>query len=273
MIHSTRTLLEDKENVMMQLDLKNAYNSVKWEYAYQEMVKRNYTTLAQYMKGVYGNEEVLITALDNGDVATVTRSTGVAQGDVLAPYIFSLVIDETIKKIHEECNIVPMAYLDDIILVGKPEEVCQAARRMYELLRQHRTILEISWSKTRIYAPHHQEQDVETMIEDLGVDIGEERERIRAKHGTVLLGTPIGETAFEEEMVKQKVEDISSEKCIRGSLRSSYPGPGPGGHGYHNYSADGKRGHEYPQTTETNEHSRGHGKHGYVYVPPPPPHG
>ena len=111
-VHGIRQLLDDDpDNVVVSLDLSNAFNTVS-RAAFMAQVETHFPELTSWIWRCYGAKQFLLLKGQE----PLLSAAGVQQGDPLGPFLFCLAIHPVLKRITE--YVIPMAYMDDIYLVS-----------------------------------------------------------------------------------------------------------------------------------------------------------
>ncbi|KAL0211300.1 hypothetical protein P9112_009598 [Eukaryota sp. TZLM1-RC] len=101
------------ENYLLNIDFKNAFNSVFRCSILQEL-ELHYPPLLPYFKLMYGSPSNLIFHSEN-----IVSSRGVKQGDPLGPFFFCLALQSVLVKFKSDFpDIHICAYADDLSLIG-----------------------------------------------------------------------------------------------------------------------------------------------------------
>ena len=156
-------------------------------------VKRLLPPLSPWVESCYGTASVL-----NFGATSISSTAGVQQGDPLGPLLFSLILQPVIEKIQEEAEdlIQNSWYLDDGILVGTKEALIKVWDLLVELGVPRG--LHLSLEKSLVYCPDY----------DLGDSDPIERGVKRVEGvGFKLLGAPLGEKEYEEQLLEKRLAD------------------------------------------------------------------
>ena len=110
--HSIRHLLSSprvNKGVMVKLDLKNAFNSVRRDHML-EVCHRRAPSIFPLARLAYGSPSSLLVT-----DKIIHSSTGVQQGDPLGPLLFALAVDDIARSLSSPIN---LWYLDDATIAG-----------------------------------------------------------------------------------------------------------------------------------------------------------
>ena len=210
MIHSTRAHLEaNPEWACVSVDCTNAFNALSRE-AMKAAVRQRFPGLAAFTQLCYGDPPPLFYRMGRGHRVLRSRE-GTQQGDPLGCLYLALPLHEVLLDLHRaHPDVVIMAYVDDIVLLGPPD----LARRAHDgLVGMLRTRLGLSSqpSKCSVYSPRG---DVTAFPEDM----------LGARHplaGVVVLGVPVGSDEFVTRMVLQRVRELGLVVPLLGLLRDA----------------------------------------------------
>ena len=173
--------------------LDNVSLSYNLELRAPNVTIRPQPSLSPWVESCYG----VASVLNFGDT-TILSTTGVQQGDPLGPLLFSLVEQPVIEQLQEIEGLNQNSwYLDDGLLVGTKEALSEA----WDLLVREGEPrgLYLSRDKSLVFCPAHEPGD----LDPIGRGV------TRAVGGFKLLGAPLGDRDFEEDLVERRLADIS----------------------------------------------------------------
>ena len=104
----------DSENILLKIDFKNAFNSVKRDVLVHKVCKL-FPQIYPFVHQAYASSSNLFFGNE-----TLFSKEGVQQGDLLWPFLFSLSINDLISSCKSDYN---MWYLDDGTLGGEADVV------------------------------------------------------------------------------------------------------------------------------------------------------
>jgi hypothetical protein len=201
----TADLLSNPNKVMLQLDVANAYPSISRAAVYDALrADPAFRVIAPWFRSIYA-QELHITARSPTGITTVPSSTGVLQGSVLAPLLFSVATSAAVKAAADCLRVTVAAYIDDITIVGLPDDVERAANEFASKLGPLGLSLNLGKStlvpSTLVFPVNATPQDAPASIQLLGRPIAP------VQTGTILLGTPLGSLEFVEESFAKTLAD------------------------------------------------------------------
>ena len=131
-VHAMRKFISNEidshyPKVMVKLDMKNAFNSVRHDHVLQTCLDR-ILEIAKLAFLVYSKSSSVIAS-----VHSITSSSGVQQGDPIGPLLFTLAIDQIASGVQPELNV---WYLDETIIGSSPESVLSDVQRCITGLRR-----------------------------------------------------------------------------------------------------------------------------------------
>ncbi|KAL0228430.1 hypothetical protein RCL1_004573 [Eukaryota sp. TZLM3-RCL] len=114
--------LSNQSYYILNLDFKNAFNSVKWSAIFLAL-QSSFPYLLPFFYHFYGTAAPLVF-----NEHTLYSTSGVRQGDLMGPFLFCLAIHPVLVALQSRFpNIRIVTYMDDISLIGSPYDLGQAA--------------------------------------------------------------------------------------------------------------------------------------------------
>ena len=148
--HAVRiALAADPSLLVLQLDFKNAFNTVDRNVIYQQL-ETHFPHLIPYFLSHYGVPSRLG---ENGGKALIWSETGVQQGDPLGPFFFSLALQAVRDGAEPLQLLLDLAYLDDIVLCGSAADVAERLAHIVTRLAELNCGLELNLSKCVLWSP------------------------------------------------------------------------------------------------------------------------
>ena len=114
-----------ENNVLVKLDMKNAFNTVRRDY-FLEVCSSRAQSILHIASTAYTTSSHLVIGNE-----IILFETGVQQGDPLGPVQFALAVDEIARSVRSPIKI---WYLDDATIGGQVESVCEDLRRINPML-------------------------------------------------------------------------------------------------------------------------------------------
>ncbi|XP_062517793.1 uncharacterized protein LOC134193028 [Corticium candelabrum] len=147
---------------------------------------------------MYGHVSSLVYTKGHSTVILQSQE-GVHQGDPLGPSLFSITIQPLLSKVQKQHpRVQTLAYLDDVFLIGSPEETVNAFQDLQ--CQFESTGLLVSKQKCEAYAmAYPDEWSVDIAINTSGIDI---------------LGTPIGTPDYVSARCTDKAKS-GTELCSK----------------------------------------------------------
>ena len=197
-VHALRSYLENpetKDKVLLKIDFKNAFNSIRRDKILN-LVKIRLPQIYNFVYQEYAEK----TSLRFGD-EIIESNEGVQQGDPLGPFLFSLGIQDLIKDCRSEFN---CWYLDDGCLAGDVNTVIQDAQRITLAANSHGLKVNPKKSELFLIRPEsllckHSPNLFNAIME--GIKIVDKKE-------LKLLGAPIFPEAIES-VLDPKIENLA----------------------------------------------------------------
>ncbi|CAK1600196.1 unnamed protein product [Parnassius mnemosyne] len=184
-VHAVRTFLKsDSCEVLLKLDLKNAFNSVNRDTLLKE-IKIHVPEIYNFLLQCYHCPSKLVHKSNE-----IISAVGCQQGDPLGPAIFSLAINPIIHSLNSKLNI---WYLDDGTLAGDAQTVL--ADLVHVKQHFNRIGLELNYDKSELYISDKVNPLTASQIaqnfNNIALNI-----KIVTKDSLHLLGSPIFEEAI-----------------------------------------------------------------------------
>jgi len=203
MAHKVRRLLEEQDNVLIQIDLKNGFGRVNRAHLFKELDKAGdaIRPLAKFARVAYGQTLRLSGTYNAGERCgqpfTIGMEHGVIQGDPTAPALFAFAIKGALECAREAGSKVGKgavyAYIDDVSGVGPPGYVAAAHVAFKDALVG--TGGELNEAKTVVYPNTPPAQQ---LAEELGVG--------DACNSTTLLGMHLSDLSTVRNALKIKID-------------------------------------------------------------------
>lgn len=197
-------------NWVLQLDGKNAFNSISRTHVLSEATRR-FPKLRGLLQVLYGDDPQLHLRTQGG-FRTLTSSNGVQQGCPLSPALFAIGMHPALLKAtrgEAKCR----AYLDDVMVTGT-RQACTIAWQELKMdlsmvgiqLQAHKCKV---WSRMEAPPEPYMWEDIAQVCKD-GLDI---------------LGIPVGTVAYRKQAIRRKLqamEDTYLPKLRQLSKQSMY---------------------------------------------------
>lgn len=182
---------------VLKVDLENAFNSIDRQ-AVLLAVRAFFPEVETWFRFCYGDPAKLFC---EGEVLPFGSAQGVQQGDPLGPLLFALGLFSVCASLKEGVgkDSLTVWYLDDGTVVGDAAEVARAWNLILEGVKK--LGLNVNKKKCELFVPQGLHGDLPGELAEVPVVQGS---------GFELLGAPVGEKAFCEEYVRNRVEKIEA---------------------------------------------------------------
>ena len=208
MIHEIQQELSQPNKIAILVDFANAFNSIN-RAAVLDTVYENETLspLWNTVNFAYGRSTKLWTRdadIEQHFSHTITSNQGVRQGDPLSSLLFSLAIHRLLESIESKHQVKVRAYLDDVVIVGKPT-ACASA--LTDLMNQSKSELNLQVQPDKSMIVHFSQTKLSAPLQRLS---SEHHIQVRnGKQATQLLGGFIGE---DDDAVSTELQSLVAEK-------------------------------------------------------------
>lgn len=167
-IHQSRLMLRTDQNLCaVQIDCTNAFNTVSRQAMIDSLFShKELAPIFPIVRMCYERSSSLFFALpsktrDTVEVHRLKSKSGCRQGDVLGPALFALALHPVLRKLRAKFPAVTfLAYLDDITVIGRAEDIIPACAELFDELKL--IGLEVHKGKTKVYGTHF-ERAAETL--------------------------------------------------------------------------------------------------------------
>ena len=198
---------DDPSRWVLQSDLINAFNTVE-RTAMLEATQTHFPECLAWVVSCYGAP----SCLRYGET-TISSDTGLHQGDPLAGLFFCLAIKPLVDAISNEVPALVLNawYLDDGHIIGSKEELAKVVDIIVRegeprglTLSRAATVQAPSMPKSVVWSPTDLSGEAEQDPLQRGIP------KVRGGDGIVVLGAPVGYTAFVKEKLQKRVEKVQS---------------------------------------------------------------
>eukprot|EP00049_Salpingoeca_infusionum_P016822 m.349503 g.349503 ORF g.349503 m.349503 type:complete len:576 (-) comp16151_c1_seq4:1680-3407(-) len=128
----TSSLQNNPNYTLMSIDIENAYGSIKRSHILSAATQSSSEWLPHYVWQTYSQPT---NVSHQGEDYGMPTNTGVLQGDPMSMLLFATTIRDAIKTTAEKHpQVQPLAFADDISLIGEPQHVENAFKTLKEEL-------------------------------------------------------------------------------------------------------------------------------------------
>lgn len=130
----TRENQAKKYGIIISLDIRNAFNTVKWNNIFEMLKRRQFPEhLQMLIQNFFRNRNIIYKAADNN--TKLDMQQGVPQGSILSPILWNLLYDELLKlNFPEGVNVI--AYADDILIYSADRKLNNLKRNIETAINQ-----------------------------------------------------------------------------------------------------------------------------------------
>ena len=121
-VHQAQALIEQHPDwVILKSDIKNAFNSISRQHMLQKVCS-HFPDVYPHAFNMYGHVSSLVYTKSHSTVILQSQE-GIHQEDPLRPSLFSITMQPLLSKVQKQHpRVQTLAYLDDVFLIGSPEE-------------------------------------------------------------------------------------------------------------------------------------------------------
>ena len=159
MIHSAYAIAEalGPTCVIAKIDLSKAFQNRNRHDLMKELLSAGVKVepILKMFHWLYSAPSDLLIFSESGDLRTTIKSEhGVKQGDPLSPLVFAISMHPILKKIKTITGCTVMAYIDDVIFIGNPDQCKQASELLESSLTAIGMQINKEAGKSTIYSPN-----------------------------------------------------------------------------------------------------------------------
>ena len=181
----------EEGSALLQVDLKNAFNSVDRRAILAQVAARA-PGLLSYAQSCYNHSTTLF-----GQGFVVESTRGIQQGDVCGPVLFSITIQQVLLRLESMGLQFQYWYLDDGLLCGSASVLREAFKVLKDMFGSMG--LTVNSSKCRIFSPS---ADFPMIAELSDIPV------VLADGGITVLGVPVGSEDSIRHYLEQRREDL-----------------------------------------------------------------
>ncbi len=194
---------------LLQVDLRNAFNSISRERILEEVAAQA-PALLGWAQTLYGAHSHLYTQGHR-----LSSQQGVQQGDPLGPFLFALAWQRVVRQLPSTLGL-NLWYLDDGHLVGSVEALSSALELL--VTEGSRLGIDLNLAKCQMWGPAEVPEVVDEAIERLA---SIPRVPWQSGYGLKVLGLPVevpGSSAFRRATLLEGVEQLRTACAVLSHL-------------------------------------------------------
>ncbi|GJP57286.1 hypothetical protein CLOM_g16307 [Closterium sp. NIES-68] len=193
MIHGIRAgRRANPEWVILQIDVANAFNTICRIVLFDELVKGPFAPMVPFLLSLYGAPSSLLYRADTTR-HTLWSRTGVRQGDPLGSFLYALAQQPALERMKaQHLDVFVVSYADDTYVMGDIKAVGKAYTTLQSELEcsgMQTSVVKCEW-----YSPSGPQPTQGNPLYSME----------EVKDGLVVVGSPVGGSAFVEAAVKAK---------------------------------------------------------------------
>ena len=196
-VHRARELIRlhggDSKLAHVAVDAKNAFNLVERQEML-EATREHIPSIARWVFYIYATEDPQLVS--TGGI--IASAQGTQQGDPLSMLLFSLAINDLVRRVGQECNLMLNAwYADDAHLIGSIDQIGKALRLIREEGPRVNYLLQPA--KSEIYWPTSATAPRKRLLRQFPMK--------QLTSGMTMLGAPVGSVQFMQESLHELVNE------------------------------------------------------------------
>jgi hypothetical protein len=211
-IHSLRHLLTDstQPTALLKVDISNAFNSIDRARVLQTLYNTpELSSLWRIANFAYGSPSLLILSQRQRSPVSIISQTGVKQGDPLSTLLFSLTMHPLFEQIASSSNVTQYNFVDDINIVGSPDEVVKGLSILDQYLPTMN--LTCNMAKSKFVYFHNESAPLSSAV----IQALDQHQIMLLQTSVPILGTIIGaDTEAESNAINSNRKLISAANML-----------------------------------------------------------